>query len=65
MEIHIKTLMSLTGITANDSFFSDRNVRRKQERKLRKKFGGKLTEEEIRDIAKVHPVGRVEVIDLS
>jgi hypothetical protein len=65
MEIHIKTLMTLTGITANDAFISDRNVRRKQERKLRKKLGDKLTKKEISDIAKVHPVGCVEIINLS
>jgi hypothetical protein len=65
MEIHINTFMKLTGVTANDAFLSDRNVRRRQERKLRKKLGDKLTKKAISDIAKVHPVGTVEIINLS
>ena len=65
MEIDINSFMKLTGITANDAFLSDRNIRRKQERKLRKKFAGQLTKKEIKDIAKMHPVGGVDVINLS
>lgn len=57
--------MKLTGITANDRFISERNVRRRQERKLRRKFTGQLTKEEIKEIALIHPVGGIEVINLS
>lgn len=65
MEIHINTFMKLTGITANNAFVSERNIRRRQERKLRRKFTGQLTKAEIKTIAKIHPVGGVEVINLS
>jgi hypothetical protein len=65
MEIHIKTFMKLKGITANDTFLSERHIRRKQERKLGKKLVGKMTTEEIKNIAKIHPVGDVEVIKLN
>ncbi|MCU0468423.1 MAG: hypothetical protein MUF58_07460 [Arcicella sp.] len=65
MEIKIKTAMKLMGFTANDSFLSSRHIRRKQERKLRKRLGGKLSEEEIENIAKIHPVGKVEVLSLQ
>lgn len=65
MEIHIDAFMKLTGITANDRFISERNVRRRQERKLRRKFTGQLTKEEIKEIALIHPVGGIEVINLS
>ena len=65
MEIHIDAFMKLTGITANDRFISERNVRRRQERKLRRKFTGQLTKEEIKEIAKIHPVGGIEVINLT
>ena len=65
MEIHIDAFMKLTGITANDRFISERNIRRRQERKLRRKFTGQLTKEEIKEIAKIHPVGGIEVINLS
>jgi ribosomal protein L11 len=65
MEIDIKTFIKLTGITANDTLLSERLIRRKQERKLRKKLAGKMTAEEIKNIAKIHPVGDVEVINLN
>lgn len=65
MEIDIKTAMSLLGFTANDRFLPLRNIKRKQERKLRKKFGGRLSEDEIKQIAKVHPTGKVEIINVG
>jgi hypothetical protein len=65
MEIHIKTFMALKGINANDALISARNIRRKQERKFAKKFVKQLTKKEIKLIAKVHPVGNIEVTNLS
>ena len=65
MQINIKDFMKLTGVTANHVLVSNRNITRKQERRLRKKLVGKMTPEEIKNIAKIHPVGDVEVINLS
>lgn len=64
MEIKAKTFAKLIGISPNHAFLSDRNVARKQYRKLKKKLVGTMSDEEIRQFAKIHPIGDVEVVKL-
>ena len=65
MAIELKTFIKLAGITPNHQFLSDRNMARKQYRKLRKKLVGIMSEEEIKKIAQVHTIGDVEVLKLK